>query len=340
MTLDRLVALSLLPPDRCPDLIARLAADDPTLHDLAHTRISAARESLAAAAGMGIACLPITGPGYPERLKLIQSPPAVLWHRGGWMPDTGPAVAIVGSRAASPVALDSAFRIAADLARAGIAVVSGMARGVDGAAHKGALSAGRTIAVLGCGVDIPYPPSHRALAEAIVAHGALVSEFPPGMPPLAHHFPLRNRIISGLADAVVIVEAAERSGSLITARLALEQGREVMAVPGSVAGGRNRGSHALLRDGAALIESADDILRELGWRVPTPDPPADANPQTTGLLGLMPPGEVCSLDWLAVQADREVPLVLGELLELELAGAIVRTEGGGFMRPVGTCYRS
>jgi DNA processing protein len=200
------------------------------------------------------------------------------------------AIAIVGSRAASPVALETAFSMAAGLARAGVTVVSGMARGVDGAAHRGALTAGRTVAVLGCGVDVAYPRSHATLAAGVVTQGALVSEFPPSMPPLAHHFPRRNRVISGLSDAVVIVEAAERSGSLITARLALEQGRDVMAVPGSVAGGRNRGGHALIRDGAALVETAGDVLTELGWRVVVA--PADdlgETPEPAGLLALMPP---------------------------------------------------
>lgn len=169
----------------------------------------------------------------------------------------------------------------------------------------------------------------------------LVSEFVPGTPALAHHFPARNRVISGLAQAVVVLEAAERSGSLITARLALEQGREAMAVPGSVAGGRNRGAHALIRDGAALIESAGDVLRELGWRVP-PVTTGDGGDsiETIELLALIPPGSSCSLDWIAAGTGRGVSEVLSELLELELAGLIVCSESGGFMRPVGTCYRN
>lgn len=339
MTLDRLVALSLLAPASCPDLLARVVSGDPALHDLAECRLADARAALAAAATAGITCLAVTGDAYPARLKTILDPPPVLWLRGSVASAAGPAVAVVGSRAAGPVALETAFSMAAGLAQAGITVVSGMARGVDGAAHRGALTAGCTIGVLGCGVDVPYPRSHRELADAIVAHGALVSEFPPGMPPLAHHFPQRNRVISGLADAVVIVEAAERSGSLITARLALEQGRDVMAVPGSVAGGRNRGGHALIRDGAALVESAEDVLRELGWCRPFASASATPDaPEPDGLLALMSPGEACSLDWLAARTDRDVPLVLSELLELELAGAVVRTAGGGFMRPAGTCY--
>ncbi|MGE0394573.1 MAG: DNA-processing protein DprA [Vicinamibacterales bacterium] len=341
MTLDRLVALSLLAPAACPDLLNRLAADDPSLDDLARPRLADARAALALAEAAGIACLAVTDTSYPVRLTTIPDPPPVIWLRGDPLSTAGPAVAIVGSRAASPVALEVAFSLAAGVARAGVTVVSGMARGVDGAAHRGALTAGRTVGVLGSGVDVVYPRGHRTLAEAVVAHGALVSEFPPGTPPLAHHFPQRNRVISGLADAVVIVEAAERSGSLITARLALEQGRDVLAVPGSVAGGRNRGGHALIRDGAALVESAEDVFRELGWLVPAAREAEGAgSPEPTGLVALMPPGEACSLDWLAARVDRPVPAVLAELLELELAGAVSRTGGGGFMRSAGTCYRS
>src|SRR6185503_8932588 len=176
-----------------------------------------------------------------------------------------PSVALVGSRAASPYALAVAERLAADLAARGIVVTSGLARGVDSAAHRGALSTGGdTVAVLGCGVDVAYPREHRALIVDIAASGAVTSELVPGTPPQAQFFPRRNRIISGLSKAVVVIEAGEKSGSLITARCALEQGRDVLAVPGNVLTGRNRGAHALLRDGAKIVESADDILEELG----------------------------------------------------------------------------
>lgn len=341
MTLDRLVALSLLPVGACPDLLSRLAAEDPVLQDLSGERLPQARAALAAAGAAGVSCVSIEDEAYPARLRTITDPPAVLWYRGALDALEHPSVAVVGSRAASPSGLETAFSLGAELARSGVAVISGMALGVDGAAHRGALTTGRTIGVLGCGVDVPYPRSHRSLAAAIVGQGALVGEYAPGVPPLAHHFPLRNRIISGLADAVVIVEAAERSGSLITARLALEQGREVMAVPGSVAGGRNRGAHALIRDGAALVESAADVLSELGWVVQPAAAPAGLEArQEGGLLGLMPPGEPCSLDWLATRLGQPGPDVLGALLELELAGLVVRTDGGGFMRAGGTCYRN
>ena len=197
------------------------------------------------------------------RLDSIPDPPPVLWARG----DAGPcahAVAIVGSRFATHQGLEVGARLGQGLAGAGFDVVSGLARGVDAAAHRGALRAGgRTVAVLGSGVDVVYPPEHASLAEAVAASGALLSEFAPGVPPRGWHFPRRNRIISGLSLGVVIVEAAQRSGSLITARCALEQGRSVMAVPGAVLGGRNRGAHALIRDGAGMVEEARDVIEQL-----------------------------------------------------------------------------
>src|SRR5689334_17849189 len=218
-----------------------------------------------AAAG-GITVIAWHDERYPPLLRTIVDPPPVLWVRGALDALTRPAVAIVGSRAATPYAIEVAARLAADLAARGIVVVSGLARGVDGSAHRGTLGAhGRTLAVLGTGPDIVYPREHAELAASICKDGALVSEFGPGLPPLARHFPLRNRLISGISLAVVVVEASDKSGSLITARCALEQGRDVMAVPGSVLGGRNRGSHALLKDGAKVVETADDILEELGW---------------------------------------------------------------------------
>ena len=173
------------------------------------------------------------------------------------------AVAIVGSRAASASAIETASCIASDLAARGITVVSGLARGVDSAAHRGALQTGITAAVLGSGLDRMYPPEHLSLALEIAARGVVISEYPPDTPPLPHHFPQRNRLISGLSRAVVVIEANEKSGSLITAACALEQGRDVMAVPGNVLSGRSRGGHALIRDGAKIVECADDIVEEI-----------------------------------------------------------------------------
>jgi DNA processing protein len=251
-------------------------------------------------------------------------------------------VAIVGSRHASPVSLETATELAAALAARGVTVVSGLARGVDSAAHRGALRTGCTIAVLGSGVDYIYPAEHTSLARDIAANGLVISEFPPGTAPLKFHFPMRNRLISGLSRAVVIVEASEQSGSLITAACALEQGRDVLAVPGNVLSGRNRGAHALIRDGAKIVECADDIVEELGWPRPVPRTPADASEETSttsgdSLLQLMRAGEPYDLDALAARAGVQGVRLLPRLLELELQGCVERVEGGRFMRSARTC---
>ena len=203
--------------------------------------------------------------GYPGLLARIDDPPSLLFTRGRLLPCDALAVAIVGARHATPYGLKVAERLAGGLARAGYTVVSGLARGIDAAAHRGALAAGgRTIAVLGSGVLNIYPPEHADLARDVVASGAVVSELPPLTEPTAGTFPQRNRIVSGLSLGVVVVQAAERSGALITARLAGEQGREVFAVPGEIDCRMSRGSHRLLRDGAKLVEHVDDILEEFG----------------------------------------------------------------------------
>ena len=192
---------------------------------------------------------------------------------------TRPTVAIVGSRAATPYATDIGYRLGRELSDRGVVVASGLARGVDSAAHRGCMSGpSPTVAVLGSGLDRVYPASHAALAREISQKGLLVSELGPGAAPLPEHFPLRNRIISGISLGVVVVEASEKSGSLITARCALEQGRDVMAVPGNVLSGRNRGSHSLLKDGAKVIESAVDILEGLGWTAADMTQTAKAKP--------------------------------------------------------------
>jgi DNA processing protein len=283
---------------------------------------------------------------FPTALAAIHDPPQTLWINGDADALQAPAVAVVGSRAASPYALEVARRLGADLARRNIAVVSGMARGVDSAAHRGALEAGGiTIAVFGCGVDVIYPPEHRRLAERIAERGALVSEFPPGMPPLKFNFPQRNRIISGLSLAVVIVEAAEGSGSLITADFALEQGRTVLAVPGNVLGGRNYGAHALLRDGAKLVECVDDILEELppgirdsasGIRTATESKLMNQASQDP-VLRSMDDGDTYDLDEISERSGVDRMKLLSRLLELELAGAVRRIEGGRFVRFRGPC---
>jgi len=279
-------------------------------------------------------------PQFPATLLAIGDAPPALWYRGSLEALRTPAVAIVGSRAASAAALETADRLGRDLAARGITVVSGLARGVDSAAHRGALRSGRTAAVLGSGVDRVYPREHTALADAVARDGLLLSEYPPGTPPLPFHFPMRNRLISGLSRVVVVVEANEKSGSLITAGCALEQGREVMAVPGSVLGGRNRGAHALIRDGAKIVECADDIVDELGGSDWLTQPRSEA---VTGcqlkssidpVLAGMELGHAYDLDGLEAATGINGVRLLPRLLEFELDGRVVRTEGGRFMRRV------
>jgi DNA processing protein len=246
-----------------------------------------------------------------------------------------PAVAVVGARAASPTAQRIGYELGRDLALAGLVVVSGLALGVDGAAHTGALDAGGlTVAVLGCGVDVVYPRQHAALAERVVAQGVILSEFAPGTQPHATFFPRRNRIISGLSLAVVVVEASEKSGSLITAELALQQGRDVLAVPGNVAGGSYRGSHALIKDGARLVETVRDVLEEINWRPPRPIPraPAGSAGQSTALEDTMTRGEPYTVEDLAQRSGRSTQDVLAELSALELDGRVTRMTGGSFVR--------
>ncbi len=214
---------------------------------------------------------------YPERLRAIPDPPAVLYVRGSPEAVGHAAVGVVGTRAPSDYGREMTRLLCRGLASAGIAVVSGMARGIDGEAHETALSGGAgTVAVLGSGVDVPYPPEHGDLCRRIEERGAVLSEHPLGTRPLPHHFPARNRIISGLSLGVVVVEATERSGSLITARWALEQGREVFAVPGPAGASRSRGPHRLIRQGAKLVENVADIIEEIAPQLAAAPPPVAA----------------------------------------------------------------
>ena len=290
--------------------------------------VAQASRQLAEAARGGVTPLAIGDAAYPQLLAAIHDPPPVLWVRGCVEPLALPAIAIVGSRAATPYALAMARRLSHDLAAAGVAIVSGLARGVDSAAHAGALDAkGKTVGVLGCGIDRVYPAEHRDLARDIAHAGAVVSEFPAGVPPLPHHFPLRNRIIAALARAIVVVEAPEKSGSLITAAAALEQGKEVMVVPGPATGGRNRGGHLLIRDGARIVESADDVLQELGCAAGVA-----AAPPVHELLGQLPEANDFSIDDVTAHTGEEAATALARLLELELTGQIQRIGGGRFIR--------
>jgi len=292
---------------------------------------------LATLARLGISLITRTGGDYPANLRHIPDPPIALFVRGRLQPQDERAVAIVGTRSSSPYGRLVAESLARDLAARGITVVSGLAPGIDAAAHRGALAAGgRTIAVLGCGMDIPYPQENIEIREQIVAQGAVVTEVPLGAPPVGWRFPVRNRIISGLSLGVVVVEAPEKSGALITARLAGEQGREVFAVPGSVSGPHSRGCHALIRDGAKLVESVDDILEELtieaGPPEPTPEQPRpNLSPEEDQLLRLLSLQQK-HVDALIEESALPASQVSACLLMLELKGLVRRLPGNLFLR--------
>lgn len=292
---------------------------------------------------LGIAILTESQAAYPRALREIHDPPGVLFMRGELLPTDGLAIGIVGTRHATQCGLRQAERLAGGLARAGLTIVSGLARGIDAAAHRGALAAGgRTLAVLASGVQNIYPPEHAQLAAEVVAHGALLSELSPQAQPLAGTFPQRNRLISGLSLGVIVVEAAERSGALITARHAMEQGRDVFAVPGSVENRAARGCHQLLRDGARLVESVDDVLEELGplvEAVPREDGqvvhhPAELLLNEVELLVLSAVGpEATLIDQIVVQSRLPVSQVLATLSALEMRRLVRRLSGTTVVRP-------
>jgi len=280
---------------------------------------------------------------YPALLREIPDPPGVLFVRGDLLPQDGLAVAVVGTRHATQYGLRQAERLAGGLARAGLTIVSGLARGIDAAAHRAALVAGgRTIAVLGCGVLEIYPPEHADLAREISQSGALVSESPPRMKPMSGLFPQRNRVITGMSLGVVVVEAAERSGALVSARHAMEQGREVFAVPGPIDSRMSRGCHALLRDGARLVESVDDVLEELGplcFAVPDAagrsiHHPAELhlNEQEQAVLDAIH-GASTSVDEICAASRIPVHRVLATLSVLESRRLIRRLSGTRVARP-------
>jgi len=233
--------------------------------------------------GKGVATLDLADEHYPAWLRAIPDPPPVLYCDGSMEPGDRQAVAIVGSRHATPYGLRVTDALARELSRLGFTIVSGFARGIDAAAHRAALaSGGRTVAVLGCGLDVDYPSGHASLRTEIAGSGAVLTEFAPGTAPFATNFPRRNRIISGLALGVVVVEASEDSGSLITARLALEQGREVFAVPGPIDAPTSQGPHGLLKQGAKLVETVDDIVEELLPQLETMRTPLSQDSMVTG----------------------------------------------------------
>ena len=280
-------------------------------------------------------------PAFPDTLRALPDAPAALFCEGD--PDllSTLQLAIVGSRNPTPAGERHAFQFARALAGRGLAICSGLALGIDGAAHRGALAAdGLTLAVTGCGLDICYPASHQALARDIAQRGLLLSEYPPGTAPQRENFPRRNRLISGLSFGTLVVEAAPRSGSLITARLAAEQGREVFAIPGSVDNPLARGCHRLIRAGAKLVETADDVLEELGpmmdnKRQPTrSEPPAasSALDEDYQLLLKHIDNAPMSIDALVEATGLPVDSVSSMLLILELQGAVAVAPGGGYQR--------
>ncbi|MEZ4423254.1 MAG: DNA-processing protein DprA [Gemmatimonadota bacterium] len=295
-----------------------------------------ARALLTRLDGSGTGVLAYGAPGWPARLSDLHDPPPVLFVRGRTALLERPAVAFVGARNASEYGLRHAERLAARVARAGVTVISGLALGIDGAAHGGALATeASTIAVLGAGLDVDYPRRHRILRERIAAEGLIVTEFVPGTPPLAHHFPRRNRIVAALASAVVVVEAGKGSGSLITVDHALDLGRAVYAVPGPIDSARSAACNQLLREGAHVVVGGEGFLEDLGLLIPcavsTPGParapgegPARAVWEALG-RGIDP-------NALVAHTRLDAGLVARALTELELQGFVTRTAGDRYVR--------
>jgi DNA processing protein len=272
-------------------------------------------------------------PAYPRALLQLPDPPAVLYARGRVELLNARAFAIVGSRNATLQGLRDAEAFARALSAADYCIVSGLAAGIDAAAHRGGLAqSGSSIAIMGTGAEQVYPPANRALGENLARNGCLVSEFPWGTPPFAGNFPRRNRLISGMSHGVLVVEAALRSGSLITAKMALEQGRDVFAIPGSIHSPLSKGCHELIKQGAKLVESADDILEELGWNgaaaVPQPSgKPAPADPLLEA-MGFAP----ISVDCIAQLTGERAAVLAAALTRLEVEGRVAALAGGMFQR--------
>lgn len=266
---------------------------------------------------------------YPQWLRRIADPPLVLYVRGTLVAEEGVrSVAVVGSRRCTPAGLAWARSVSRDLSSVGLTVVSGLARGIDTAACEGALQGGgRTVAVLGSGLDRVYPPENVRLSQSLTERGALVSELPMGVGPRPEHFPRRNRLIAGWGRAVVVVEAAVRSGALVTARLALDEGREVLAVPGHPGCPTAGGTNALIRDGAALVRDAADVLDSMGLAVETRSQAA-----ASGLLAALTRDDPRGVDEILAQTGRPIQAVLAELATLELEDKVRRLPGGLYVR--------
>jgi DNA processing protein len=269
---------------------------------------------------------------YPQALLNIPDPPLLLYVKGRLDLLNRPALAVVGSRSATPQGINNAEAFAKSLSDAGLCIISGMAHGIDAAAHRGALRGqGGSIAIVGTGLDIVYPAANRDLAHMLAQQGTLVSEFPLATPPLAANFPRRNRLISGMSLGCLVVEASLQSGSLITARLALEQGRDVFAIPGSIHAPQSKGCHALLKQGAKLVETAQDILEELGGVLASPAQPSDSEGADSALLEHLGFDPV-DVDTLSLRCGLTIAELSAMLLTLELSGRICVLPGGLYQR--------
>ena len=319
----------------CPGFGERLAALLSDAFALAAARKRAARE-LILLEQQQVSLLSYQCPCYPSSLHKIDDKPVLLYLRGDEQVLQSPMLAIVGARSASTYGKRVSYEFASALAGCGITIVSGAAYGVDAAAHLGALSVpGATIAVLGCGVDVPYPASHKQLLDKIAEQGIVLSEYPMGTRPESFRFPVRNRIISGLSQAVLVVEATEKSGSLITARLSLDQGREVMAVPGRIDSAKSKGTHALIRQGATLVQDVGEVLESLSWgRDVTPSvnenaasvkrvPPNCLEEAVLAALECYP----IDIDTLARESKYSLTELQSILLEPELQGRVRQLPG-------------
>lgn len=331
-----------------PDEWRALGLSDEAVTALAEGRSAedTARQTAALAASGGRA-ITLADADYPALLREIYGTPLVLFVKGAWAEAVArPCIAVVGSRACSTYGRNAAAKLSHDLAACGVTIVSGLARGVDAVAHEAALDAkGCTIAVLGTGLDDVYPKENARLADRIAAAGALVTEFPFGKPPTPKNFPYRNRVIAGLCLGVLVIEAAERSGSLITARLALEQGREVFAVPGNITSGKSVGTNRLIQDGAKLVMDWRDVVEEFSYelrrrlqRRETPEArtqpalPLEPTEDERALLALVGFDQPVHVDALIIQSGLGQPRALAALLNLTLTGALCELPGKYYVR--------
>jgi DNA processing protein len=368
------VALTMTPglgPTRARKLVERFGSADAvfraSLTELESTGIQAvsaqalatgksaelAREEIARAAAADATMVSFDDAGYPPRLKEIYDPPLVLYARGNAEVLTRPGIAMVGTRHPTPYGLGMAERLACDLATHGLVIISGMARGVDTASHRGAIAAkGKTVAVFGTGVDVIYPKENSRLSEQILAlGGALISEFPIGTHPAPQNFPIRNRILSGMSVGVLVVEAAEYSGTRITARCALEQNRDVFAVPGNVTNKNSWGPNTLIKQGAKLVATWEDVWEDLPAEVrlaltPTTSPESSASssaslfpdeglpPHEKRILGLLKSDESTHIDEIVEKLETELSSseIFAALFELELSGKVRQMPGKNFVK--------